>query len=85
MHKVSKSLEVGSAFSKGYGMVVAVIRRSKVGKVEASKREHLLLEEVEAMREAIRKAIGRHAHRHTTLILLMYRHDLRVGGASALQ
>ncbi|MBD3887693.1 tyrosine-type recombinase/integrase [Phormidium tenue FACHB-886] len=46
--------------------------------VEVRSREHLLQEEVEAMREAINKKGGRHAHRDSTLILVMYRHGLRV-------
>ncbi|MBM0745686.1 tyrosine-type recombinase/integrase (plasmid) [Phormidium sp. CLA17] len=41
-------------------------------------REHLLQEEVESMREAIKKNGGRHAHRNSTLILIIYRHGLRV-------
>ena len=41
-------------------------------------REHLLQEEVESMREAIKKNSGRHAHRNSTLILIIYRHGLRV-------
>jgi site-specific recombinase XerD len=41
-------------------------------------REHLLAEEVEAMRDAIKKKSGRHAHRDSTLILIIYRHGLRV-------
>jgi hypothetical protein len=36
---------------------------------EVRSREHLLTEEVEAMREAIKKNGGRHAHRDSTLIL----------------
>jgi integrase len=48
-------------------------------------REHLLLEEVEAMQEALKKAKGRHAHRDSTLILFMYRHGLRVAEATALR
>jgi len=80
-------------------MAATVTQLSKVGKTEESKRqspntrkysevrarEHLLPEEVEAMREALRKEGGRHAHRDVTLILLMYRHGLRVGEASALR
>lgn len=53
--------------------------------VEVRSREHLLQEEVEAMREAIKKKGGRHAHRDATLILLMYHHGLRVEEAANLQ
>jgi site-specific recombinase XerD len=48
-------------------------------------REHLLPEEVEAMREAIKKKGGRHAHRNSTLLLVMYRHGLRVEEAATLK
>ena len=48
-------------------------------------REYLLLEEVEAMRSAINRSNCRHAHRNSTLILLIYRHGLRVSEAMALR
>jgi site-specific recombinase XerD len=48
-------------------------------------REHLLLEEVEAMQEAMRKWGGRHAHRDATLLLVIYRHGLRVEEAATLR
>lgn len=52
---------------------------------EVRAREHLLQEEVEAMREGIKKKGGRHAHRDSTLILVMYRHGLRVEEAANLK
>lgn len=52
---------------------------------EVRSREHLLHDEVETMREAIKKKGGRHAHRDSTLILLMYRHGLRVEEATNLK
>ena len=52
---------------------------------EVRTREHLLPAEVEAMRRAIKKSHGRHAHRDSTLILLIYRHGLRVVEATALR
>jgi site-specific recombinase XerD len=52
---------------------------------EVRSREHLLAEEVEAMREAIKKNAGRHAHRDSTLILVIYRHGLRVEEAANLK
>ena len=72
---------------------------SKVGKPESSKRpspnsrcylevrarEHLLPEEVNAMRTALNQAKGRHAHRDATLILMMYRHGLRRAEAASLK
>lgn len=47
-------------------------------------REHLLPDEVEAMMKATR-TIGRHPHRDATLILLAYRHGLRVSELVALR
>ena len=44
---------------------------------EVREREYLYEHEVEAMLKAA-KTIGRHGHRDTTLILLTYRHGLRV-------
>ena len=52
---------------------------------EVITREHLLPEEVEAMRSALKKLNGRHAHRDSTLILIIYRHGLRVSEASTLR
>ena len=52
---------------------------------EVRSREHLLQEEVESMREAIKKNGGRHTHRDSTLILMIYRHGLRVEEASNLK
>lgn len=76
-----------------------LLQLSKVGKTDPPKREspnkrkysevrsreHLLQEEVEAIREAIRKKGSRHAHRDSTLILVMYRHGLRVEEAATLK
>jgi integrase len=47
-------------------------------------REHLLTDEVEAMIKAAR-TVGRHPHRDSTLILLAYRHGLRVSELVALR
>ncbi|WP_245587551.1 tyrosine-type recombinase/integrase [Cylindrospermum stagnale] len=52
---------------------------------EVRTREHLLPEKVEAMRSAIKKSKCRHAHRDSTLILLIYRHGLRVAEAASLR
>ena len=52
---------------------------------EVRSREHLLQQEVEAMREAIKKKGGRHTHRDSTLILVMYRHGLRVDESASLK
>lgn len=52
---------------------------------EVRTREHLLPEEVKLMRSAIKKFNGRHAHRDSTLILLIYRHGLRVAEVASLR
>lgn len=52
---------------------------------EVRTREYLLPEEVELMRSAIKKSKGRHAHRDSTIILLCYRHGLRVAEVASLR
>lgn len=47
-------------------------------------REYLTSDEVESLRKAA-SSIGRHSHRDDTLILLMFRHGLRVSEAIDLQ
>lgn len=47
-------------------------------------REHLLPGEVEAMLKAA-KVVGRYGHRDQTLILLAYRHGLRISELVALR
>jgi integrase len=47
-------------------------------------REHLTLEEVEALMKAA-GSLGRHQHRDRTLILIMFRHGLRVSEAIDLR
>lgn len=80
-------------------MTTQTIQPPKVGKTENPERqspnsrkyseirtrEHLLPEEVELMRSAIKKSKGRHAHRDSTLILLCYRHGLRVAEVASLR
>jgi len=80
-------------------MVNSIDQVSKVGKVnllkrkspnsqkyaEVRTREFLFSEEVEAMREAIRKKGGLHAHRDASLILLIYRHGLRLSESASLR
>lgn len=56
----------------------------KVTNLEKRTREHLLPNEVEAMIKAA-SSFGRHGHRDSTLILLAYRHGLRVSELVALQ
>ncbi len=52
---------------------------------EVRTREHLLPQEVSAMQLAIKQSKGRHAHRDSTLILLIYRHGLRVSEVAGLR
>lgn len=52
--------------------------------LEVRGREYLLYDEVEAMMQAAQKT-GRHPLRDRALILLMYRHGLRVSEASSLR
>lgn len=52
--------------------------------VEHRTREYLTQAEVEKLRQAARK-FGRHGHRDDALILLMYRHGLRVGETITLR
>jgi len=80
-------------------MLTEVFPLSKVGKPnpptrqspnsrkysEVRTREHLLPEEVNAMCVAIKKKAGRHAHRDATLLLLIYRHGLRLSEAANLK
>ena len=53
--------------------------------VEVCSRKHLLPEEVEAMRQALKKAGRYHAHQDATLILLIYRHGFRVSEVAGLR
>ncbi len=80
-------------------MTAKTIQLPKVGKIEKQKsqspnchkyeevrtREYLLPEEVEAMLSATKKSRSRHAHRNYTIILLIYRHGLRLSEAAALR
>ncbi len=51
---------------------------------EVRSREYLTGDEIEALRKAA-KGIGRHRHRDDTLILVMFRHGLRVAEAISLR
>jgi type 1 fimbriae regulatory protein FimE len=71
--------------------VVAFPQCSKTGKLpkrlknaEVRSREYLTEEEVTALQKAA-KSTGRHGHRDATLILLAYRHGLRVSELVALR
>jgi len=57
-------------------------RKSKY--LELRTREYLSTSEIERIRKAARSC-GRHGHRDDTLILLMFRHGLRVGEVTTLR
>jgi site-specific recombinase XerD len=73
-------------------MIATIIKLPKVGKIEKQKcfspnshkykevrtREYLLSEEIEAMLSVTKKSLSRYNHRNYTLILLIYRHGLRL-------
>lgn len=56
----------------------------RVENKERRSREHLLSDEVEALIQAAKRT-GRHGHRDGTLIMMMYRHGLRVSEAISLR
>lgn len=56
----------------------------RIPNLQKRTREHLLPDEVEAMIQAAKK-VGRHGYRDATLILLAYRHGLRVCELVALR
>lgn len=80
-------------------MTAKTIQLPKVGKIEKQKsqspnsrkyeevrtREYLLPEEVKEMLSVTKKSKSRHGHRNYTLILLIYRHGLRLSEAAALR
>lgn len=71
------------------GSPAARARDSESGKAsrkyaDVRSREYLLPDEIEALMTAAR-SVGRHRHRDATLILLSYRHGLRVSEAIALR
>lgn len=63
-------------------MTAAPPRKPK--NLDVRSREHLTAAEVELLMQAAKQS-GRHGHRDATLILLMYRHGLRVSEAIALR
>ena len=80
-------------------MTTQTLQLPKVGKTQKKRRlspnshkykdvrtrEYLLPEEVEAMLSVTKKLLSRHAHRNCTLILLIYRHGLRLSEVAALR
>ena len=85
----------GAATMRATAKVTQLHQPSKTGKsgnrgqgrptnAERHAREHRTDKEVDALIKAA-KATGRHTHRDATLILLMYRHGLRVAEAASLR
>lgn len=69
-----------------FGQVLIMLTASplKTPNCQRRTREHLLPQEVEAMLKAARN-VGRHSHRDAALILIAYRHGLRVSELVALR
>lgn len=84
--RVANSIFVWGKF-RFMGKLVIMPRTTpppKIPNVELRAREHLFPDEVEAMVKAA-KTIGRHPLRDSTLILIAYRHGLRVSELVALR
>ncbi len=75
MHQASKTGKLTATGNRGQGRLTNAELRS---------REYLTDKEVKSLMTAA-KATGRHQHRDATLILIMYRHGLRVAEAAALR
>jgi type 1 fimbriae regulatory protein FimB/type 1 fimbriae regulatory protein FimE len=73
---------VGIGLQRDFLLLFAPPRRKT--NAESRSREHLLPSEVDCLIKAA-KQVGRHRHRDATLILLMYRHGLRVTEATSLR
>ncbi len=72
---MSNIIRLNQGPSSNVNSKVAVARRRK--NLEVRQREHLTVEEVERLIQAAKK-LGRYGHRDSTLILLGFRHALRV-------
>jgi type 1 fimbriae regulatory protein FimB/type 1 fimbriae regulatory protein FimE len=79
---MSKVVELPQPSFSGKSQKSAPPRRAKNGDVRS--REHVTPEEVDKLIAAAGK-VGRHGHRDKTLILVTYRHALRVSEAVALR
>ncbi len=62
----------------------AKLTKKRQKNVDLRSREYLSTNEIEKIRKAARN-FGRHGHRDDTLILLMFRHGLRVGEVTILR
>ncbi len=62
----------------------AKLTKKRQKNVDIRSREYLSTHEIEKIRKAARN-YGRHGHRDDTLILLMFRHGLRVGEVTTLR
>lgn len=70
--------------SKAPTLINGNVPPRRVANLERRPREHLSPHEVESLIDAARK-VGRHKHRDGTMILIAYRHGLRVSELIALR
>jgi type 1 fimbriae regulatory protein FimB/type 1 fimbriae regulatory protein FimE len=68
----------------GQALFSAKLPPAKPKNIERRTREHLMSDEVEQLMRAARQS-GRHGQRDATLILMMYRHGLRVSEVNRLR
>jgi type 1 fimbriae regulatory protein FimB len=66
------------------GKVVRVVPPKRQRNADVRSREHLTPDEVERLMAAAGK-VGRHGHRDATLLMIAYRHGLRVSELTALR
>lgn len=86
MLQLAKEVVMGrlaSQFQRGQSPKAGKLQHNRPY-AEVRSREHLFSDEVEALIKAAKK-VGRHPHRDATIILLMFRHGLRVGELVALR
>ena len=81
---MAKILEIKGSRKSAPHPVNGKVPPRRVSNIERRPREHLTRDEVERLIEAARR-VGRHSHRDATLILLAFRHGLRVSETVALQ
>lgn len=79
-HKGLRAAEQGMPSTKN-GTVVPKRQKNE----ERRSREHLTPGEIELLMKTAKKREGRHGHRDATMILVCYRHVLRVGELCALR
>jgi type 1 fimbriae regulatory protein FimB/type 1 fimbriae regulatory protein FimE len=81
---VAKLLDIGARRQFSPHPVTGKVPPRQVSNIEKRPREHLTWEEVDRLIDAAKK-VGRHRHRDATLILVAFRHGLRVSEIVVLQ